>query len=129
MIYHVGAVLVQGRQIIATGYNGTPRGTPNCLEGGCKRCADKVGGLIKSGEDKDMCICVHAEVNAILQSAYQGTSTKGASMYTTTSPCMLCAKEMLNAGVQAVYYDKEDPGEQASLNFLKKFMKEIRQIV
>jgi dCMP deaminase len=128
MLMHVGAVLVQGRQIIATGYNGTPRGVKNCDEGGCTRCAKKKKGILQRGEEKGTCICVHAEINAILQSAYHGIQTKGATMYTTTSPCMLCAKEMLNAGVRAVYYEVEDAGEQASLKLLRKYMDEVKRI-
>ncbi|HNQ31454.1 MAG TPA: dCMP deaminase family protein [Candidatus Woesebacteria bacterium] len=129
VLYQVGAVLVQGRQIIATGYNGTPRGLPNCIEGGCARCKNKKTGKIRSGEHKGTCLCVHAEVNAILQCAYHGISTKGATLYSTTSPCMLCAKEMLNAGIIAVYYEYEDSGERESLTLLKKHMKEVVLLV
>lgn len=125
VLYQVGAVLVQGRQIIATGYNGTPRGLPNCIEGGCARCKNKKTGKIRSGEHKGTCLCVHAEVNAILQCAYHGISSKGATLYSTTSPCMLCAKEMLNAGISAVYYEYEDSGERESLTLLKKHMQEV----
>lgn len=128
VLWHVGAVLVQGRQIIATGYNGTPRGVDNCGEGGCARCTKKKKGILQRGEEKGTCICVHAEINAILQSAYNGISTKGSTMYTTTSPCMLCAKEMMNAGVRAVYYEVEDAGERESLKLLRTYMDEVKQV-
>ncbi len=128
LLYQVGAVLVQGRKIIATGYNGTPQGVPNCMEGGCARCKNKKSGKIASGEHKGTCLCVHAEINSLLQCARYGITSEGAVMYTTTSPCMLCAKEMLNAGIQGVYYEVEDPGEAESLNLLKKYMKEVKMM-
>lgn len=128
LLYQVGAVLVQGKKIIATGYNGTPQGVPNCMDGGCTRCKNKKLGHIASGEHKGTCLCVHAEINSLLQCARHGIASEGAVMYTTTSPCMLCAKEMLNAGIKAVYYEVEDPGEQESLILLRKYMKEVKQI-
>lgn len=128
LLYQVGAVLVQGKKIIATGYNGTPQGVPNCMEGGCARCKNKKLGKIASGEHKGTCLCVHAEINSLLQCARHGIASEGAVMYTTTSPCMLCAKEMLNAGIQAVYYETEDPGEAESLSLLRKYIKEVKQI-
>lgn len=128
LLCQVGAVLVQGKKIIATGYNGTPQGVPNCMDGGCARCKNKKLGKIASGEHKGTCLCVHAEINSLLQCARHGIASEGAVMYTTTSPCMLCAKEMLNAGITAVYYEVEDPGEQESLILLRKYMKEVKQI-
>lgn len=98
----VGAVVVKDRTIIGTGYNGTPYGIKNCFEGGCVRCLKREKGEIGPGEDKEKCICVHAEQNAILQSAYHGISTKGATLYTTTSPCIQCSKMILNAGISEV---------------------------
>lgn len=129
LIYQVGAVLVKGRQVIATGYNGTPTGVPNCLDGGCKRCYKKKNGMLKPGQEKGTCLCVHAEINAILQCAYHGISSHGAIMYTTTSPCLLCAKEILNAGIEGVYYSIKDPSEKESLKLLKKYLKNVEQIV
>lgn len=99
----VAAVLVLDRRIIATGYNGTPRGVKNCFEGGCSRCASNV----PSGADLGECICSHAEENAIVQSAYHGIRTKGASIYVTLSPCLTCAKMIINAGITEVIYDEE----------------------
>jgi dCMP deaminase len=128
LLYQVGAVLVQGKKIIATGYNGTPQGVPNCMEGGCARCKNKKLGKIASGEHKGTCLCVHAEINSLLQCARYGIASEGAVMYTTTSPCMLCAKEMLNAGIKAVYYEIEDKGESESLILLRKYMREVKQI-
>lgn len=95
----VGAVIVRDKRIIATGYNGTPMGIKNCFEGGCERCMRRHKGEIKSGQEEDRCICVHAEQNAIVQSAYHGISTKGSILFTTASPCRNCTKMIINAGI------------------------------
>ena len=99
----VGAIIVLDNRIISTGYNGTPENMVNCLDGGCYRCANR-DKAYKSGEAYDLCICVHAEQNAILAAARFGISTSGSTMYTTMRPCFGCAKEMLQAQVRTVYY-------------------------
>jgi len=106
----VGVVLVKDRQIIATGYNGTPKGIKNCCDGGCQRCLDRHNNRLQQGEKKDLCICVHAEENAILQSAYHGVSTRGVIMYSTIAPCSTCAKSIINAGISEVIYQDNHPG-------------------
>jgi dCMP deaminase len=99
---HVGAILVSDQRIIATGYNGTPTGFPNCDEGGCHRCAHPQD--YAAGRGYDVCICVHAEQNAILQAAKLGYSVQGSHCYTTLRPCFGCLKELYQAGVAAVRY-------------------------
>jgi len=99
----VGAVIAIDNRIISTGYNGTPENMPNCLDGGCHRCVNR-DKTYKSGEAYDLCICVHAEQNAVLAAARFGIATEGATLYTTMRPCFGCAKEMLQARVHAVYY-------------------------
>jgi len=99
----VAAVAVKDQRIISTGYNGTPRGVKNCFEGGCPRCASKV----PSGSGLGECICSHAEENAITQAAYHGISLAGATLYTTISPCIICAKMIINAGIKEVVYEGE----------------------
>ena len=99
----VGALIVLDNRIISTGYNGTPENMVNCLDGGCYRCANRDKSY-KSGEAYDLCICVHAEQNAILAAARFGIATAGSTMYTTMRPCFGCAKEMLQAQVRSVYY-------------------------
>jgi dCMP deaminase len=99
----VAAVVVKDQQIISTGYNGTPKGVKNCCDGGCPRCASDT----PSGADLGECICSHAEENAITQSALHGTSVKGSSLYCTLSPCLICAKMIINAGIAEVVYDEE----------------------
>ena len=100
---NVAAVIVKDRRIISTGYNGTPRGVRNCNEGGCPRCASNA----PSGTGLDECICSHAEENSITQAAYHGISTKGATIYVTLSPCLMCSKMIVNAGIREVVYDEE----------------------
>lgn len=99
----VAAVIVKDRRIISTGYNGTPRGVRNCFDGGCPRCS----GDAPSGSDLGDCICSHAEENAIVQAAYHGISVRDAVLYCTLSPCLLCAKMIVNAGIAEVVYETE----------------------
>ena len=99
----VAAVIVKDKRIIATGYNGTPRGVKNCSEGGCPRC----NAIDVSGKGLEECLCSHAEENAIVQSAYHGVSIKGSVLYTTFSPCLMCTKMIINAGIQEVVYNMD----------------------
>lgn len=98
----VGAVLVLNDRIVSTGYNGTPQGMPNCDDGGCERCSNRQ--KYGAGAGYDVCICVHAEQNALISASRFGTPVEGSSLYTTMRPCFGCAKELLQARVQTVYY-------------------------
>jgi dCMP deaminase len=98
----VAAIIVKDKRIISTGYNGTPRGITNCNEGGCPRC-NKFGA---SGEELGECLCSHAEENSITQAAYHGVSIKGATLYTTYSPCLFCTKLIINSGIAEVIYNR-----------------------
>lgn len=98
----VGAVIVTDGHIVSTGYNGTPTGMTNCSDGGCPRCAEPE--RYPSGTGYDLCICVHAEQNALLAAARFGIAVEGSTVYTTMRPCFGCTKEMLQAGVHSVYY-------------------------
>ena len=104
---HVGAVLVKNRQILATGYNGAPRGIAHCAEVGCLR--ERLH--VPSGERHELCRGLHAEQNAIIQAAYHGVQICGAEMYCTHQPCVLCAKMIVNAGIEALYYAGDYPDE------------------
>jgi len=106
---HVGSVIVKNRQILATGYNGAPRGVKHCAEVGCLREKLKV----PSGQRHELCRGLHAEQNAIIQAAFHGTSIDGAVLYTTTYPCMVCAKMLVNAGITHIYYEQGYPDELA----------------
>lgn len=99
----VAAVIVLEKRIISTGYNGTPRGIRNCFDGGCPRCA----GDAASGHNLGDCICAHAEENSIVQAAYHGISVRGGTLYCTISPCLMCAKMIINAGLREVVYEHE----------------------
>ena len=108
---HVGAVIVRQERIVATGYNGTPRGFPRCNESerGCHRCANRE--QYPTGSAYDVCICVHAEQNAILQAARLGYSLDGAHCFTTLRPCFGCLKELRQAGVERiVFLNAWEPG-------------------
>lgn len=119
----VAAVLVRDKQIISTGYNGTPRGTRNCNEGGCPRC----NAFVESGKNLDECFCSHGEENAIVQAAYNGVSTKGCTIYTTFSPCLLCTKMIINAGIVEVVYNEKYPIAESALRLLKEAGVKVRQ--
>ncbi len=95
----VGAVIVKDKHIIATGYNGAPRGVKHCEErGGCLR--EKLD--VPSGERHELCMAVHAEQNAIIQAATLGQSIEGGVIYVTHQPCVICAKMIINAGIKRI---------------------------
>jgi len=101
----VAAIIVKDKRVVSTGYNGTPRGTRNCNEGGCPRC----NGLATSGTNLDECLCSHGEENAIVQASYHGVSLKDAIIYTTFAPCLQCAKMIINSGIREVIYNMDYP--------------------
>jgi len=107
--YKVGAVVVLQGRVVSTGYNGTPENMLNCDEGGCVRCAERVRTpsakpKYKSGMGYDVCICVHAEQNALLAAARFGIPVAGGMIYTTIQPCFGCLKEMVQARIEGVRY-------------------------
>ncbi|MGQ9695688.1 MAG: deoxycytidylate deaminase [Thermodesulfobacteriota bacterium] len=96
----VGAILVIEKRILATGYNGAPSGLAHCLEIGCLREKNQ----IPSGERHELCRGLHAEQNAIIQAAYHGIRIKGATLYCTNLPCIICTKMIINAGIKEIIY-------------------------
>ena len=88
----VGALLVKDRMIISDGYNGTPSGFENI-------CEDESGATKPYG--------LHAEANAISKVAKSGNSSDGATLYVTASPCIECAKLIIQAGIKRVVYKDE----------------------
>ena len=94
--HHVGAVAVRDRHILTTGYNGAPSGLKDCLELGCLR--DELN--IESGTRHEICRGIHAEQNVIIQAALHGVDLTGATIYVTHSPCILCAKMLVNAQIK-----------------------------
>lgn len=121
---HVGAIVVKDHRIISTGYNGTPNKIPNCTEGGCIRCKRRDKKEIEWFEYEESCICIHAEQNAIIQAAYLGTSTKDATIYSTTNPCSSCAKILINAGIKRLVY-RQEHHDIEGVKLLKKAKVEI----
>jgi len=107
---NVGAVVVRNRQILATGYNGVPRDLAHCDVRGCLR--DELG--VPSGERHELCRGLHAEQNAIIQAAYQGTEIRDAELYCTHQPCVVCAKMIVNAGIETVYFAGTYPDRLAT---------------
>lgn len=105
----VGAVIVKDKKILATGYNGAPQGLPHCLDIGCLR--EKLG--IPSGERHELCRATHAEQNAIVQAAMFGLSIKDSIIYSTTHPCILCTKLIINAGIKKIIIEDSYPDEMS----------------
>ncbi len=119
----VGAVLVKDKRILATGYNGAPAGIVHCEVTGCLR--EKLN--VPSGERHELCRGLHAEQNALLQAALYGVSVKGAVLYVTVTPCIICAKMIINAGVKEVVIDGDYPDKMAK-EFLKEAGVKVRRI-
>jgi dCMP deaminase len=117
----VGAVIVRDRRILTTGYNGAPAGLPHCTEVGC---------LMVNGH----CVrTLHAEQNAIIQGALYGVDVSASTIYVTHQPCLICAKMIINAGIQRVVYAGDYPDEiarsfleEAGLELLKYGKEEDR---
>lgn len=106
----VGAIIVKDKHIIATGYNGAPKGVPHCDEKvGCLR--DKLN--VPSGERHELCRALHAEQNAIIQAATLGHSVEGSTIYVTNQPCSICAKMIINAGIVRIIVDSGYPDKLA----------------
>jgi dCMP deaminase len=112
----VGAVIVRDKRIVSTGYNGTPRGTKNCNEGGCPRC----NSLANSGTQLEECLCSHAEENSITQAAYHGTSVKEGTLYTTFAPCLMCTKMIINSGIVEVIFNLDYPLNDTSFHLFRQ---------
>jgi dCMP deaminase len=120
----IGAIIVKDKRIISTGYNGTPRGTKNCNEGGCPRCQ----AFDVTGAKLDECLCSHGEENSLTQAAYHGTSVKDAVLYTTYSPCLLCTKMIINAGISELIYGSAYTIQQNAIRMLHEAGVKARQL-
>ncbi|MGM0366735.1 MAG: deoxycytidylate deaminase [Actinomycetota bacterium] len=102
----VGAIVVKDKRILTTGYNGAPKGVRNCLEiGTCLR--EELG--VAAGQRHEICRGLHAEQNALLQGAYHGVRIKGGVIYSTTQPCVMCAKMIINSGIETIYHEEDYP--------------------
>ncbi|MCM8787292.1 MAG: cytidine/deoxycytidylate deaminase family protein [Candidatus Omnitrophica bacterium] len=119
----VGAVLVKDKQILATGYNGAPIGIAHCDVTGCLR--QKLN--IPSGQRHEICRGLHAEQNVLLQAARHGVSVKESALYITNTPCIICAKMIINAGIKEIVIANYYPDKMA-LEFLKKAKIKLRKL-
>jgi len=119
----VGAVLVKNKKILASGYNGAPSNIEHCETTGCLREKLKV----PSGQRHELCRGLHAEQNAFLQAALHGSGVKGAIIYSTTQPCIICAKMIINAGIKEVVISGDYPDKMAG-EFLKKAGVKVRTV-
>jgi len=118
----VGAVIVQDKRILTTGYNGPPTGLAHCEEVGCIRQQMDV----PSGERTELCRGLHAEQNAIIQAALHGVRIAGSDIYITLQPCVLCAKMLINAGIRRIVYDGDYPDELARQMLAEAGIKLVR---
>ena len=106
--HHVGAVIVKNKQVLTTGYNGAAKGMKDCIQLGCIK---EQRGLA-AGTGHEVCRAIHAEQNAIIQAGFHGIAIQGGTLYCTHTPCGVCAKMIVNAGIKEVvtyhdYVDKE----------------------
>jgi len=120
---HVGAIIVKNKKVLTTGYNGAAKGTKDCLELGCLR--DKLN--IPSGTRHEICRAIHGEQNAIIQAASRGININGAIMYCTHSPCMICAKMIVNAGIKEII-TYNDYADKNAILFLKEAKVKLRKV-
>ena len=120
----VAAIIVRDKRVVSTGYNGTPRGTRNCNEGGCPRC----NSMATSGTALDECLCSHGEENAIVQASYHGVSLKDAIIYTTFAPCLQCSKMIINSGIREVIYNMDYPLNDSAFRLFQEAGVFIRKL-
>ena len=119
----VGAVIVKDKNILSTGYNGSPSGLPHCTDVGCL----VYKSITPDGSVEENCFrTIHAELNAIAQAAKHGSSINNADIYITHTPCIHCLKVLINTGIKNIYYQREykieriaDMIEQAGINLIQ----------
>ena len=112
----VGAVVVKEKRILATGYNGAPKGLSHCLDIGCLREQLKV----PAGERHELCRGIHAEQNAIIQAARFGIPLEGSTLYCKMTPCRTCAMMIINAGIKRVVCEKRYHAEADTIELFKQ---------
>ncbi|OGB88515.1 cytidine deaminase [candidate division WOR-1 bacterium RIFCSPLOWO2_02_FULL_46_20] len=111
----VGSIIVKDNRVLASGYNGAPKGFNHCTEATCLRKQR----AIPSGERHELCRGLHAEQNAIVQAAWHGVKIEKSTMYCNYQPCVICVKMMINAGIVRLIYAGGYPDELA-LQMLKE---------
>lgn len=108
----VGAVIVRNNRVISMGYNGTPTGTTNCIDGGCERCNSQAS----AGTRLEECNCMHAEMNALLMAGKYRCA--GGTLYSTLFPCLLCTKGLIQSGVRRLVYNEDYALVESSFGLL-----------
>ena len=111
----VGAVIVRDRRLLATGYNGPPKGLAHCDVTGCIR--SELG--VPRGERHELCRGLHAEQNAIIQAAVHGISVRGATIYVTNHPCVVCAKMIINSEIEEIVYAEGYPDRLSEIMLIE----------
>jgi dCMP deaminase len=127
LAFPVGAVIVKDKQVLATGYNGSPSGSVHCTTQGY--CYPEMSDCTVSKDFPSR--AVHAEANAIAQAAKHGISTDGASIYVTLEPCISCLKLVVSAGIREVFYETTfNKGNKAALcqSFVDEGLVTLKQI-
>ncbi|CAA17893.2 Deoxycytidylate deaminase [Schizosaccharomyces pombe] len=120
----VGCVLVRGNRVIATGYNGTPRGATNCNEGGCPRC----NSASSCGKELDTCLCLHAEENALLEAGRERVGNN-AILYCDTCPCLTCSVKITQLGIKEVVYHTSYNMDSHTASLLQAAGVQLRQYI
>jgi len=118
----VGAILVRNNRIVATGYNGTPRGLLNCNEGGCAHC----NGTSQANGVPLECVCLHAEENALLEAGRDRVGDE-AVLYCNTCPCLKCTIKIIQTGVKKVVYNLSYKVDDASARLFNQAGVELRR--
>lgn len=98
----VGAIIVKDNEILGSGYNGSPKGLPNCCDDPT-RCY-RTQHNIPSGQKLELCYAQHAEINAIFNALKSNRDLQHASIFVTTFPCSNCAKAIIQSGIKHIYY-------------------------
>ena len=127
LAFPVGAVIVKDKQVLATGYNGSPSGSVHCTTQGY--CYPEMSDCTVNKDFPSR--AVHAEANAIAQAAKHGVSTDGASIYVTLEPCISCLKLVVSAGIREVFYETTfNKGNNAALcqSFVAEGLVTLKQI-
>ncbi|GAV26709.1 hypothetical protein PMKS-000164 [Pichia membranifaciens] len=122
----VGCVIVKNKRVVATGYNGTPRGFTNCNEGGCYRCNHPC--VENSGVGLSTCLCLHAEENALLEAGR--ARVEGESiLYCNTCPCLTCSIKIVQMGITEVIYSQSYSMDAFSEKVFKQSGVKFRQFI
>lgn len=112
----VGAVIVKDNRMIATGYNGSISDGDHCLDKGCHIV------------DNHCIRTIHAEVNAIIQCARFGVSTENTDIYVTYFPCVHCTKQIIQAGIKRVFYEKNYKNDPLAIELMKEAGIHLEQV-